>query len=230
MMKSLLIMVLLTALTGFHLSAGDSATSGFPLENPSQESPIMRQQHCLARLGFNPGPIDGQWGTRSQAAMTAWTKREFPYSWQVVGQDTITTRFWQTCTKPARSSLSQAAGTPGSTPMSKTSDIFGWIGLIIFLIVLGLVVLPAYIADRKGRSFSGFFVYSLFLWPIALIYSLIMTSTPEVQQRGAEARGEIRRCPACAELVQVAALRCKHCGEPLMKPSPDSTSRERSGS
>ena len=46
----------------------------------------------------------------------------------------------------------------------------------IAAIVIGiyLLFLPAIIADRKGSSFWGFFLISLFTWPIALIWAWLI--------------------------------------------------------
>jgi hypothetical protein len=35
-------------------------------------------------------------------------------------------------------------------------------------------LIPAFIAQSKGRSFLGFYVYGFFFWLIALIHSLVM--------------------------------------------------------
>jgi len=44
---------------------------------------------------------------------------------------------------------------------------------IILLLVAAVVILfaPAMIADGKGHSFWGFFLISLFAWPLAFIWA-----------------------------------------------------------
>jgi uncharacterized sodium:solute symporter family permease YidK len=51
-----------------------------------------------------------------------------------------------------------------------------FIVLAIGAMVIGiyLLFLPAIIADRKGSSFWGFFLISLFTWPIALIWAWLI--------------------------------------------------------
>lgn len=44
---------------------------------------------------------------------------------------------------------------------------FGWIVLVAIWIALAFW--PARVAGRKGHSFMGYFVFSLFFFPIALI-------------------------------------------------------------
>ena len=68
---------------------------------------------------------------------------------------------------------------------------------ILILLFLGLI--PAYIAQTKGRSFGAWYVYGLFLLPITLIHSLLLSSND-------------KKCPQCAELVKLDAKICKHCG------------------
>ena len=52
----------------------------------------------------------------------------------------------------------------------------GWtIGAIVFLIIWILIAFwPARVASRKGRSFFGYFVLSLFFFPLALILAYVV--------------------------------------------------------
>jgi hypothetical protein len=54
---------------------------------------------------------------------------------------------------------------------------FGWI--ILALIWVAVAFWPARVAGRKGHSFLGYFVFSLFFFPLALIMAYV------VQDRGA---------------------------------------------
>ena len=62
---------------------------------------------------------------------------------------------------------------------------FGWVLLIaLFLCIwVALAFWPARVAARKGHSFLGYFIFSLFLFPIALITAYV------VHDRGAPAVG-----------------------------------------
>jgi hypothetical protein len=177
---------------------------------------IADRQRCLAQLGFDAGRIDGQWGARSQAALRAWTKQAFPSSWERVDQQTIELRLQQVCAPPPSAPPPSAAPRPAVTvPSVPTQEVSqGW-GLLGFLLLIGIVVLffaPTMIASRKGKSSFGFFVYSLFLWPIALIHALVMEPSQKSAEEHGVASGELRRCPSCAELIQVGAIRCRYCG------------------
>ena len=49
-------------------------------------------------------------------------------------------------------------------------SFLGWLGIVIVgLIWLALAFWPARVASRKGHSFLGYFLLSIFFWPIMLI-------------------------------------------------------------
>ena len=73
---------------------------------------------------------------------------------------------------------------------------------LYLLPLLLLSVIPAYIAQTKGKSFGAWYVYGLFLLPITFVHSLILDR-------------DDRKCPHCAELVKLEATVCKHCGNKL---------------
>ena len=53
---------------------------------------------------------------------------------------------------------------------------FGWIGfgLIGLIIWILLAFWPARVARRKGHSFLGYFILSLFFFPLALILAYVV--------------------------------------------------------
>jgi hypothetical protein len=60
--------------------------------------------------------------------------------------------------------------------------------LIVLAVVIwvALAFWPARVAARKGHSFLGYFVFSLFLWPVALIVAYVVQDrTVVVQDRPA---------------------------------------------
>jgi hypothetical protein len=48
---------------------------------------------------------------------------------------------------------------------------FGWVvlGIVFLCIWVALAFWPARVAGRKGHSFLGYFIFSLFFFPLALI-------------------------------------------------------------
>ena len=51
-------------------------------------------------------------------------------------------------------------------------SMFGW--FIAVLIWIALAFWPARVAGRKGHSFVGYFVFSLFFFPAALITAYVV--------------------------------------------------------
>ena len=51
-----------------------------------------------------------------------------------------------------------------------------WVaGIIGFIIWIAIAFSPARVADRKGHSFFGYFVLSLFFFPLALIMAYMVS-------------------------------------------------------
>ena len=51
-----------------------------------------------------------------------------------------------------------------------------WVaGIIGFIIWIAIAFWPARVADRKGHSFFGYFVLSLFFFPLALIMAYMVS-------------------------------------------------------
>ena len=50
-----------------------------------------------------------------------------------------------------------------------------WLGVILFLIIwIAIAFWPARVAGRKGHSFIGYFILSLFFFPLALILAYVV--------------------------------------------------------
>jgi uncharacterized membrane protein len=60
--------------------------------------------------------------------------------------------------------------------------------LVVILAIIWVAVAfwPARVAARKGHSFLGYFIFSLFFWPVALIVAyLVEDRTTLVRDRAA---------------------------------------------
>ena len=53
---------------------------------------------------------------------------------------------------------------------------FGWVlAIIVFVCIwIALAFWPARVAERKGHSFIGFFFFSLFFFPLALLVAYMV--------------------------------------------------------
>jgi len=91
--------------------------------------------------------------------------------------------------------------------------------LLVVLVVaivgdLVLAVIPALIAQSKGRSFSEWYVYGVLVFLVAFIHSLILNPTESSQRQRLVDEG-YRACPFCDEMIRSSAVVCRHCGRDL---------------
>ena len=86
---------------------------------------------------------------------------------------------------------------------------------LFLLWVLASVAVGGY-SHSKGTGFWFGTVLSLALSPLigALIVAIRQPSSKVLEKREL-ASGQLKKCPACAELIKADARKCKHCGEVL---------------
>lgn len=84
---------------------------------------------------------------------------------------------------------------------------------LIFSFAVGVL------AANKGRSGVAWFFLSLVISPLlGLLFCAVSSnlSTPGGRAGAPPTSATHAQCPACAEFVLPAAVKCKHCGSPLV--------------
>jgi hypothetical protein len=53
---------------------------------------------------------------------------------------------------------------------------FGWVvlGVVALAVWIAIAFWPARVAERKGHSFLGYFIFSLFFFPLALLTAYLV--------------------------------------------------------
>jgi hypothetical protein len=86
--------------------------------------------------------------------------------------------------------------------------------------IIGAIICGAAAAAR-GRFWLGWFIYGLFLWPIALINLFVLPRNEKALEERKVSTGELVKCPHCAELIRPEAKVCRFCHRDVTPASTD---------
>lgn len=84
---------------------------------------------------------------------------------------------------------------------------------VILWIVCGFIA--GAIAQSKGQSIGGALVLGFLLGPIGILIVALSSRNTEALEQSQLAKGEVKKCPHCGEMIRPEATICRYCQQPV---------------